>query len=76
MMVKFTSSVVVAGFLGVDVLNEKLKDKSIVDALLKLADLGTISFNDPLLLIFGNKLLKRGWRAFDREFMELLNDVN
>ena len=35
-----------------------------------------MSINDPLLLVFGNKLLKRGWSAFDREFMELLNDVN
>ena len=38
MMVKFTSSVVVAGFLGVDVLKEKIKDKTIIDALLKLVD--------------------------------------
>ena len=75
-MVYFTSSVVVTGFLGLEAIQEQYKDKSIVDSLLKLVELGANSLGDPLLLIFGEKLLKRGWRKQDREILNLLKDVN
>jgi len=66
MMVKFTSSVIVGGFLGFDALNEQLKGESIVDAVLKLMAMGVDGLSDPLLLMFGKKLLNRRWRKFDR----------
>ena len=75
-MVKFTSSVVVVGFLGLDVLQEKLKGESIVDVMLKLMEFCSQSMNDPLLMAFGTKLLNRGWRKFDRDFVDSNNNVN
>ena len=66
MMVNFTSSVVVSGFLGLDAVKDKYKDKSIVDSLLKLAELGANTLGDPLSLMFGEKLVKRRWRQKDR----------
>ena len=40
MMVKYTSSVVISGFLGLDCLQEQIKGETIPDALLRLVNLG------------------------------------
>lgn len=66
MMVKFTSSVVIACFLGMDSLKDKLKDESIVEAVLRLMDMSASSLIDPLIMAFGAKFLKMRWRKFDR----------
>lgn len=65
-MVKFSSSIIVGSFLGFDALKEQLKGESIVEAVLKLVEKGVDGLSDPLLLIFGKKLLDRRWRKFDR----------
>ena len=76
MMTKFTSSVVMSGFLGNDSLKEKIKGQSITESILKLSDWGFDALYDSLLLIFGQKLLNRRWRKFDKEFCELQDDIN
>ena len=53
MMVLYTSSVVISGFLGMDALKEKLKGQSIAAAHLKLIIMGMMTLKDPLVLIFG-----------------------
>jgi cytochrome P450 len=76
MMVKFTSSVVISGFLGMESLKEQLKGQTTSDAILKLCSLAVDSFSDPLILIFGERLIRQQWRARDREFVQLRADIN
>lgn len=66
MMVIFTSSVVFSGFLGFDARNDCYKDKSILETLLFLTELGIATGSDPLILIFGEKLMKMRWRKKDK----------
>ena len=47
----------------------------ITEAILKLNVMAMGTVVDPLLLLFGQKLYKRGWRKFDREFVSLSNDI-
>ena len=46
------------------------------DAVLKLSNMGVELLNDPLLIIFGEKLLNRRWRKTDKEFCELKDGIN
>ena len=66
LIVNFTSSVVISGFLGMDALKEQLKGQSIATAHLKLITAGMLTIKDPLILLFGEKLVKRRWRKCDR----------
>ena len=68
MMIEFTSSVVISGFLGVNSLKEKIKGKTLTEQVQRVSYLSMLSFQDPLILIFGEKLIKKGWRKFDREY--------
>jgi cytochrome P450 len=76
LLIKFTSSVVVSEFLGFEALKEKLRDKPIVESIRELLVLGASSLQDPLLFIFGKKLLNRRWRKYDRDFLDLSTEVN
>lgn len=71
MMVKFTSSVVISGFLGLDSLKEQIKGETIPDALLRLVNLGISTTVDPFILLFGFKFMKLRLRKSDREFLDL-----
>ena len=73
LMVKYTSSVIVSGFLGMDSLKEKLRDRPLAESILKATFMATDSLKDPLLLLLGNKFLNLGWRKCDREFIGLKN---
>ena len=35
-----------------------------------------LSTRDPIIMIFGEKLLKRGWRKFDKDYVVLETEVN
>lgn len=76
LMVKFTSSVVAVSFLGLDILEERLRGESMVDIVLRLMSMCSQSIKDPLLLIFGSTLLNKRWRKFDKTFMDLNDQVN
>jgi cytochrome P450 len=70
-MVKYTSSIIISGFLGIDSLKEKLRGKSIVDRTLELSDLASESIKDPLLLVFGYKFMDLQLRRYDRRYRSL-----
>ena len=53
MMIKFTSSVIISGFLGLDSLKEQRKGLDIPESVLQLFKLSADALQDPLLLIFG-----------------------
>lgn len=53
LMMEYTSSIVVSGFLGLDSLNEKLKGEPLANQIVRLASMALASFNEPLLLLFG-----------------------
>lgn len=55
-----------AGFLGMDSMKEQLKNKTIQQEILKLADEGIRLSRDPLILIFGKNFLKYDLRKKDR----------
>ena len=35
-----------------------------------------LSFRDPLILIFGEKFIQKGWREFDRKFLDTQRSLN
>jgi hypothetical protein len=57
---------VISGFLGMDALKEQLKGQSLAAAHLKLINAGMLTIKDPLILLFGEKLVQRRWRRCDR----------
>ena len=73
LLVMYNSQVVMSGFLGVDSLKEQLKGDPIVKATLKMTDMAFDSQSDPLILIFGGKLLNRCWRKKDKMLYDLRN---
>ena len=76
MMTKYTSSVVISGFLGTDSLKEQLKGESISDSIQKMVSTTYSSMNDPLYLLFGEKILNRRWRKIDRDILDMKNQTN
>ena len=76
MMTKFTSSAVISGFLGTESLKEQIKGESISDCMQKMVSISFISLNDPLYLLFGEKILNRRWRKIDRHILDLKNQTN
>ena len=44
--------------------------------ILKLSTMAMKTLKDPVLLMFGEKFLKKGWRQFDRDFLKQKNEVN
>lgn len=50
---KFTSSIVISGFLGMNSLKDKLKDEPVSNEILRLTNMAVELSNDPLVLIFG-----------------------
>jgi hypothetical protein len=71
LMVKYTSLVVISGFLGIDSIKEMLHDVPIVEAILELSNIGTEALKDPLLILFGKKFLNLKLRKKDRRFIQL-----
>jgi hypothetical protein len=53
MMIQYSSTMVVSGFLGFKAINERIKGEGIASSVLKLASMSMESIKDPLLLIFG-----------------------
>ena len=76
MMSKYTSSVVISGFLGTDSLKEKLKGESITDLIQKMVSVTYSKVSDPLYLLFGEKILNRRWRKIDRDILDMKNQTN
>jgi hypothetical protein len=72
LMTQFTSNVVMIGFFGFDILKEKLRGKSLADAILDLGKEAAERSQDPLILSFGQRFLKWGLRKKDRDLL-LLN---
>lgn len=66
MMLKFTSEVITSGFLGLDSLKVDVKTESVTEKVLRVSHLSVHSFKDPLVLMFGEKLVSKGWRKYDR----------
>lgn len=65
-MVKFSSSVIISGFLGMESLKDKLENESLPASILRMTDIGIKYLADPLALIFGEKLVDRQWRKKDQ----------
>ena len=76
MMTKFTSSVVISGFLGTESLKESLKAESLTNSLQKMVSVTYSSVSDPLYLLFGEKILNRRWRKIDRDILDMKNQTN
>lgn len=76
LMLKFTSSVVISGFLGMHSLKENRRGLPIPESVLTLFKLSADALQDPLLLIFGEKFLKKKLRKVDRELMDLYEGLN
>lgn len=76
MMVLYTSSVVISGFLGMEALKEKLNDQSIAQAHLNMINMGVMTIKDPLALLFGQKLVQKKWRKCDKDLVELNQNIN
>lgn len=57
MFVKYSSSIVASGFLGLESLNDKLREIPLAEAILKLLIMGTKAFQDSILMILGEKFV-------------------
>ena len=64
---------VISGFLGLDSLKEESNGTSFSDSISKLIAKGVETVQDPFLVIFGEKFLKKGWRQFDRDLLCLIS---
>ena len=53
LLTKFTSSIIISGFMGIEALKQKHNDLPLTDSLLKLIAMCTDTIQDPLLLMFG-----------------------
>lgn len=65
-LAKYTSSIVISGFLGMDSLKDKFKDEPVSDCIMRLTVLALDLSNEPMVLIFGERLVNRGWKASHR----------
>jgi hypothetical protein len=76
LMLKYTSTVVMSGFLGMNSMKEQLKDESIQTQILRLSDMGMALSIEFLPMVFGVKFLARGWRQKDRDYHSLKTEIN
>ena len=59
-MVRYSSSVVMSGFMGIDSMKEQLKGETIQSQLLKLTDLSIILAAEKNVDLFGLKFVQFG----------------
>lgn len=43
---------------------------------MNLSRMALQSTRDPIIMIFGEKLLKRGWRKVDKDYVTLEKEIN